>query len=335
MKKILVTGGGGYIGSVSTYLLLRKGYEVVVLDNFTTGYKDPLNFFEKKYGKKSFRFYDVDLIRPLDFIFEKEKEIDAVIHYAASCEVNESMDNPQKYFTNNVCATQNLLSSFLKFNVSKLVFSSTCAVYGEAKYVPVDEDHPIDPSNPYGESKAMVERIIGWYGKLLGLNYVILRYFNVCGASDDGEIGDSKKPSVLLVQNAVRGALGLNPFYLTCPKVDTPDTTPIRDYINVVDLNMAHLKALDYLFAGGKSEVINLGTGEGNSVLEIIDEVCKVTGKKFDQDIGQARKGEYAKMIADIKKAKKILGWQPERTIKNSIESLVKWYKNHPEGWSQ
>jgi len=332
-NKILLTGAGGYIGSVSTYLLLQKGYEVVALDNFSTGYKKPLELLQNKFGKDKLRFYEIDLRDDLSSVFQKENDIKAVIHYAASCLVDESMKMPEKYFSNNVGGSQNLLANLIKFNIKNIVFSSTCAVYGEANYVPVDEKHPTTPKNPYGESKRMVEKMINWHGQLQSLSYVILRYFNVCGASDDGLIGDSKRPSVLLVQNAVRGALGIEPFYLTCPVVDTPDKTPIRDYINVVDLNIAHIKALEYLFNNGKSEVINLGTGTGNSVLEVVNEVQNTTGAHLQLKNSTSRQGEYAKMIANITKAKKILSWQPTRTIKDSVEALIKWYKNHPQGW--
>ena len=334
MKKILVTGGAGYIGSVATYLLLQKAYEVVVIDNFSTGHEEVLKFFNTKYPK-NFKYYKADLQKreTIKEALDKEKEFDAVLHYAASCLVNESMENPAKYFTNNVIGSQNLFSELIEHSIKNIVFSSTCAVYGEAQYVPVDEKHPTNPANPYGESKRMIELMLQWYGKLGKLNYVILRYFKVCGASDDGEVGDSKDPSVLLMQNAVRGALGIESFYLTCPEVDTPDKTPIRDYINVVDLNEAHLGALDYLINGGKSEIINLGTGTGNSVLEIVTTVEKITGKKLDRKKTEARKGEYAKMIADTSKAKTVLGWEPKRTISDSVNSLVKWYKNHPQGW--
>lgn len=331
--KILVTGGGGYIGSVATYLLLNKGYEVVVIDNFSTGYRQPLRLFEKKYGNKKFRFYDFDLTKPLGELFSKEKGFDAVLHYAAACSVNESMENPQKYFSNNVCGSQNLLVSLLKFGINNVVFSSTCETYGEVEYMPVDEEHPINTQTPYGISKRMTEWTIETYGRLKGLNYRILRYFNVCGASDDGLIGDSKKPSLLLMQNAVRGALGIEPFYLTCPKVDTPDGTPIRDYINVVDLNEAHVLALESIFNGEESQIINLGTGSGYSVLEIVEKVQEITGMKFDFKKSEPRKGEPTKMLADISKAKKVLGWRPRRTLEDSVKSLVKWYKKHPQGW--
>ncbi len=340
-KKILITGAGGYIGSVATDLFLKKGFEVVGLDNFSTGYRQPLEFLQKKFGQEKFRFYQADLKDNLSPIFEKETKsgseaaFDAVIHYAASCVVDESVKNPEKYFKNNVYGSLNLLSALIKYHVKNIVFSSTCAVYGEAKYSPVDENHPTQPTNPYGESKRMVEEIIRWYGKLKDLDYVILRYFNVCGASDDGLIGDSKEPSTLLVQNAVRGALGIESFYLTCPQVATPDKTPIRDYVNVVDLNEAHLKALEYLLAGGKNQIFNLGTGTGNSVLEIINKVQQITGVRFDIKKTVSRQGEYAKMIASIDKAGKILKWKPKRTIEDSVKSLVLWYKNHPHGWER
>lgn len=333
MKKILITGGGGYIGSVATYLFLKSKYEVIVIDNFSTGYRAPLEFLQKKYGKRRLRFYKKDLRSDLTPIFEKEKNISAMVHYAGSCLVNESMEDPAKYFSNNVCGSQNLLSTSLKYKINKFIFSSTCAVYGQAMKVPVNEKHPTNPENPYGESKRIVEKMIEWYGKQCGLEYVILRYFNVCGASDDGLIGDSKSPSVLLVQNAVRGALGIELFKLTCPKVKTKDGTPIRDYINVVDLNTAHLRALKYLGKGGKSTILNLGTGKGNSVLEIIKIVQKVTGIKFEVGKSEPRKGEWAKIFADIKKAKRVLGWKPERKIDDSVKSLVKWYKLKPDGW--
>ncbi len=333
MKKILITGLGGYIGSVATYLFLQKGYEVVGIDNFSTGCEAPLKLLQKKFTTRKLRYYKLDLRENISEVFQKEKNFDAVVHYAASCLVDESMENPEKYFRNNVCASLNLISTMLENNVKKIVFSSTCAVYGENKYIPVDENHPTNPTNPYGQSKKMVEEIIEWFGKLKGLSYVILRYFNVCGASDDGLIGDSKKPSTLLVQNAVRGALGIAPFYLTCPKVKTKDTTPIRDYINVVDLNEAHIKAIEYLSKNKKSEIINLGTGSGNSVLEVVKKVQEVTGVMFDIKRSVPRRGEYAEIVASIKKAKRILNWQPKHSLEDSVRSLIIWYKNHPQGW--
>lgn len=332
-KKILIVGAGGYIGSVCTNLLLQNDYEVIAIDNFSTGFKQPLELLQKEFGKDKLHIYELNVLSKLEEIFEEHKDIFAVIQYAACLSVNESMENPQKYFTNNVSGTQNLLSTMLKYGVKNIVFSSTCAVYGETKEIPITETHPTNPTNTYGQSKRMVEQILEWYGKLVGLHYVVLRYFNVCGATDDSNLGDAKKPSVHLVQNAVRGALGIEPFFLTYSSVDTPDKSPIRDYVNVVDLNLAHLKALEYLEKGGESEIINLGTGTGNSVLEIVETVEKFTDKKLSRDMGQKREGEYAIAIASIEKAKKVLGWEPERSLEDSIRTLIEWYKKYPNGW--
>lgn len=336
MNKILVTGAGGYIGSVATYTLLEEGFEVVAIDNFSTGYKESLEILQKKYGEDKLRFYKMDLKKDdISSLFDKELGIEVVIHYAAHCLVDESMKNPQKYFSNNIGGSLNLISAMLSKGVKNLIFSSTCAVYGQSKYVPIDESHPREPSSPYGESKKIVEDIISWFSKLEGLNFVVLRYFNVCGASDDGLIGDSKRPSQLLVQNAVRGALAIEPFSLTYPEVDTEDKSPIRDYVNVVDLALAHKKSVDYLLNGGESQVINIGTGKGNSVLEIVNIVQRVTGTTFKVEKGNIREGDPAKLIASIEKAKKVLDWEPERTIEDSINSLISWYKNNPQGWKE
>ncbi|MFH1827339.1 MAG: UDP-glucose 4-epimerase GalE [bacterium] len=333
MSKILITGAGGYVGSNAAYQLLKGGHEIVGVDNFSKGFKQPLDVLKEKFGEEKIRYYNYNIKNDLTPLFEKEKNINAVIHYAAFLSVDESMKKPEDYFTNNVSGSQNLLTYLLKNNIKKVIFSSTCAVYGEAEYVPVDEKHKTSPKNPYGASKRMVEDILGWYEKLKDLKFVSLRYFNVCGASDDGLIGDSKKPSVHLMQNAIRGALDIEPFYLTFSEVDTPDKSPIRDYCNVVDLNEAHILALDYLMKGGNSEIINLGTGTGNSVLEIVEKVKEETGKDIKLEKSSPRKGEYAKMIASIQKAKDVLGWEPKRSISDSVKSLVTWYKSRPQGW--
>ena len=319
-RTILVTGAGGYIGSVASYVFLQNGFNVVAVDNFSTGYRQPIEELQKKFGKESLRVYEVDL-KEIASVFEKEKNIDIVVHYAASCLVDESVKNPYKYFDNNVGGTNSLLRAMTDAGVLKLVFSSTCAVYGEAQYMPIDEKHPLAPTQPYGASKKMVEELIVWYAQLKKLQYVILRYFNVCGATDDGLIGDSKKPSSLLLQNAVRGALNIEPFSLTCPEVNTPDKTPIRDYINVVDLNEAHLKAIEHLIAETGSEIIN--------------KVKEITGAAFTIGKSTPRQGDDAKKIADIGKAKRILGWEPKRSIADSVNALVKWYGAHPHGWDK
>lgn len=331
--KVLVTGAGGYIGSITADLFLKNGFEVVVIDNFLTGFQKPLELLQEKYGTEKIKFYNKDIRENLSEVFEKEKEIEVVVHFAALIVVDESMKEPQEYFNNNVCGSLNLFSSLIDHGIKNIVFSSTAAVYSEAEYLPIDELHPKKPGNVYGQTKLMMEQIIEWYGKLLNLNYVIFRYFNVCGASDDSSLGYSKNPSTHLVVNAIKGALGISPFFLTCPEVDTEDKTPIRDYINVVDLANAHFKAVNYLLNGGQSEIINLGTGTGNSVLEIVEQVKNITGVKFDIKKSVPREGETAKLIASVKKAKKVLDWKPEHSLEESINSLVKWYKLHPQGW--
>ncbi|GAB4219750.1 MAG: UDP-glucose 4-epimerase GalE [Candidatus Microgenomates bacterium] len=337
MKKVLITGVAGYIGSIAADLFLKNGFFVVGIDNFQTGYREPIEILKKRYGK-NFVFFEKDLKDNLDDIFKKEKDISVVVHYAASCVVDESMSNPHKYFANNPNSTLNLVETMTKFNIKNLVFSSTCALYGEAQYVPLDENHPTNPNNVYGESKLMAEKIVRWYGELKGLNYIIFRYFNVSGATEDGVFGYSKNPSTHLTENAVRSALGIVPFYLTYQKMNTPDGSPIRDYVNVLDLNEAHLLAVQKLenLNGSFKEIINLGTGTGNSVLEIVNKVQELTGKKFDiKSSEKLRQGEAPKLIASIKKAKTLLNWQPKRTIEDSVRSLIKWYTAHPNGWEK
>ncbi len=337
MKKVLITGVGGYIGSIAADLFLKNNFQVIGIDNFQTGYRQPIEILKERYGE-NFVFYEQDLKSDLSPIFEKEKDIEVVVHYAASCVVDESMSNPYKYFSNNPNSTLNLVETMIKFNIKNLVFSSTCALYGEAQYVPLDENHPTNPNNVYGESKLMAEKIIRWYGELKGLNYIIFRYFNVSGATEDGVFGYSKNPSTHLTENAVRSALGIVPFYLTYQKMPTPDGSPIRDYVNVLDLNEAHLLAVKKLINTNEKfqEIINLGTGTGNSVLEIVNKVQEATGKKFDvKPSDRPRQGEAPKLIASIEKAKKILRWMPKRKIEDSIASLIKWYIKHPNGWER
>ena len=332
-KLVLVTGGAGYIGSHAVKLFLEKGYEVVVFDNLLHGWREPMEIMAKL-GTLHFEKGDLRKKKDLEKIFAKYK-ITAVLHFAALCSVNESMEQPELYFENNVLGSFNLLEAMRKTNVKNIIFSSTCATYGETKYLPVDEAHPQDPANPYGESKMLVEKMLKWYGELHNFKYVILRYFNVCGAASDGLIGDSKKPSLLLMQNAVRGAMNIEPFFYTCPTVKTRDKTPIRDYIDVEDLVIAHFLAFSYLEKGGSSQILNLGNGRGFSVKEIVTEVEKVFGVKMAKKKGPARKGEYAEIFANPKKAQRILQWKAKKTLRDSIESLKKWYERKPAGYGR
>lgn len=332
--KILITGIGGYIGSNAARRFLKEGFKVVGVDSLLRGFQQPIDALIQEFGKNVFRFYKTDVRDGLIEVFNAEKNIEAVVHFAALCNVGESEKSPGLYFENNVGGVMALLEAMKISNVNKLVFSSTCAAYGNPEENPISETHPQnEPTSAYGESKAIAERMIKWYAKLHGLHCVTLRYFNVCGASDDSKFGDSKKPSFHLMQNAVRAALGLSEFKLNYTEVDTPDGSPIRDYVNVVDLADAHLKALEYLIAGGQSDVFNLGTGTGNSVHAIVSEVERLMDVKFDKTVGERRGGDANIAVADNRKAKKILGWEPTRSIEHSVRTLKKWYETRPNGW--
>lgn len=330
-QTVLITGGAGYIGSHAVKLFLEKGYRVVVFDNLSRGWREPMEIL-KKIGSLEFVKGDLREKKDIEKVF-KGRKIAAVLHFAALCSVNESMEQPELYFENNVLGSLNLFEAMRKAVVKNIIFSSTCATYGETKYLPVDEKHPQEPANPYGESKLLTERMLRWYGELHGFKYVILRYFNVCGAASDGSIGDSKKPSLLLMQNAVRGAMGIEPFFYTCPVVKTPDKTPIRDYIDVEDLVKAHYQAFDYLNRERKSQILNLGNGRGFSVKEIVSEVEKSFGVKTAKQKAPARKGEYDEIYADPRKAQKTLKWKSKKSLRDSIESLRKWYEKRPNGY--
>ena len=330
-QTVLITGGAGYIGSHAVKYFLAKGYGVVVFDNLFRGWKEPLETLSS-FGPLKFIRGDLRNEKDVAEIFSQNK-IDAVLHFAALCLPDESMERPELYFSNNVSGSLNLFEGMRQAGVEKVIFSSTCAVYGESQYLPMDEKHPTNPANPYGESKLMAEKILRWYGQIHDFKYAILRYFNVCGADRDGLIGDGKKPSQLLLQNAVRGAMGIEPFLCTCPAVDTPDRTPIRDYIDVEDLVKAHHQAYEYLTHGGRSDIFNLGNGRGWSVGEIAEEVEKFFQVKLGRKKGEVRKGEYAAVYADPSKARKTLEWQSEKSLQNSIASLQKWYAGHPHGY--
>ena len=330
---ILVTGGGGYIGSHAIKRLLKEGHTVIALDNFSRGWREPLEIL-KKYGNLKVEERDLRLEEDVSSVFKKH-EINLVMHFAALCAVDESMKKPEDYFKNNTLGTLNLLEAMASSGVRNMVFSSTCAVYGTAAYLPVDEKHPLLPDSPYGESKLMAEKITEWFGRIYDMRYVILRYFNVCGADQEGEIGDSKKPSELLVQNAVLGALGLRDFELTCGQVGTPDGTPVRDYIDVEDLIEAHMRALAYLENGGASEIFNLGNGKGWSVKEVADAVKAELGRDFPVKKGIQRSGESAEVYADVRKAKNLLAWYPRKNLGDSIKALAGWYKNKPNGYER
>lgn len=325
---ILVTGGAGYIGSHGVYELLNLGYDVVVVDNMETGYKQAVH--------KEAKFYQGD-IRDRAFlkkVFEAEN-IEGVIHFAANSLVGESMVNPLKYFDNNVHGTQVLLEVMVENHVKHIVFSSTAATYGEPQYVPIDELHPTKPINPYGEAKLMMEKLIDWTSKAFDLTYVSLRYFNVAGAHSSGKIGESHSPEthlipiILQVPNHKREKLSIYG-----EDYETKDGTCIRDYIHIEDLIDAHIKALEYLLSGQKSEIFNLGSGEGFSIYEMLKAAESVTGQVIPYEVVERRPGDPAVLVASSSKAKDILNWTPKyNSVSSIIESAWRFHQNYPEGF--
>ncbi|MBE7705524.1 MAG: UDP-glucose 4-epimerase GalE [Cyanobacteria bacterium SIG29] len=326
MKTILVTGGAGYIGSHCVLALLEQNYNVVILDNLSTGHIETVETL-KKYG--NVKFYNTDLLEPanVDVIF-KENNIDAVVHFAAFSQVGESVINPQKYYINNVCGTLNLLQAMLTNNVKKIVFSSTAATYGEPKYIPIDEKHTQEPINPYGQTKLFIEKIMDDYDKAYGLKSVRLRYFNVAGADSKTRVGEWHEPETHLIPNILKSTFnGGQTFKMFGTDYDTKDGTCVRDYIDVEDLVNAHVLALQYLNNGGETNYFNLGTNNGNSVKEVFSACEKVTNKTIAVDVMERRAGDPASLVADNKKAKEILKWQPKKTLEESIKNAYEWEK--------
>ena len=324
---ILITGGAGYIGSHCVMALLEKGLDVVVFDNLSTGHIETINTL-KQYGNLSFVQGDLLNQSDLDNLFNNYK-INSVIHFAAFSQVGESVKNPKKYYVNNVCGTINLLNTMIENNVKKIVFSSTAATYGEPKYIPIDEKHPQDPINPYGQTKLMIEHIMDDYDKAYGLKSVRLRYFNVAGADSQNRIGERHNPETHLIPNILKSTFNSGKtFEMYGDDYDTKDGTCVRDYINVEDLVQAHLLALDYLNNGGKTNFFNLGTNDGNTVKEVFKACEEITGQKIPVKIMPRREGDPASLVADNTKAKQILNWQPNKTLEESIKTAYSWEKN-------
>ena len=326
MAKILVTGGAGYIGSHCVIALLEQDFEVVIFDNLSTGHIETIDTL-KKYGNLEFIKGDLQNITEIESVFENN-EINSVIHFAAFSQVGESVKNPEKYYKNNVCGTINLLSAMIKHDVKKIVFSSTAATYGEPVYIPIDEKHPQNPINPYGQTKLMIEKIMDDYDRAYGLKSVRLRYFNVAGADSKCRIGEWHEPETHLIPNVLKASFGSDKrFKMFGTDYDTKDGTCVRDYINVEDLVQAHLLALDYLKNGGQTDFFNLGTKDGNSVKEVFSVCEEVTQKEIAVDICSRRDGDPASLVADNTKAKEVLGWNPQKTLKYSVEKAYNWEK--------
>lgn len=318
---ILVTGGAGYIGSHVNKELNKQGYETVVLDNLSYGHDDFV-----KWG--ILERVDLSNTREIRRIFQ-DYCLEAVMHFAAFTYVGESVQDPQKYYLNNLRNTLNLLESMLEFDVEKLVFSSTCATYGNPIEIPITEEHPQNPINPYGKGKHMVEQILTDYSSAYGLRCASLRYFNAAGADPEGELGERHDPETHLIPLVLDAASGkredIKIFGTDYP---TDDGTCIRDYIHVTDLADAHIKALKYLEDGGKSDVFNLGNGNGFSVKEVIEEARKVTGRKIKATETDRRPGDPPILVGSSKKAREILKWQPKYDeLTRIIKTAWEWHE--------
>ena len=325
---ILVCGGAGYIGSHAVHQLIARGEEVVIVDNLQTGHRGALH------PQAVFCEGDIRDAAALDRIFT-ERSIDAVIHFAANSLVGESMEQPLLYFNNNVYGMQVLLEAMVRHGVDKIVFSSTAAVYGEPKRVPIREDDETNPTNAYGETKLTMEKMMKWVSRASGVRYVSLRYFNAAGALPDGSIGEDHKTETHLIPLILQVPTGRRD-HITVYGDDypTPDGTCLRDYIHVVDLADAHMRALDYLRRGGESDIFNLGSGSGFSVKEMIAAAEKATGKAIAVEIGARRAGDPAQLIASSEKARTVLGWQPQFTdVEEVIGTAWRWHAAHPHGY--
>lgn len=322
---ILVTGGAGYIGSHLVMALLEKGENVIVFDSLELGHIETVETL-KQYGNLKFIKGNLKNLDDIRGVFMSNKDIDSVVHFAAYSQVAESVKNPQKYYYNNVYGTLNLLNAMLEFGVKKIVFSSTAATYGEPVYTPIDEKHPQNPINPYGNSKLMIERIMDDYDRAYGLKSVRLRYFNVAGADSKSRIGEWHEPETHLIPNVLKATEDKS-FKMFGTDYDTVDGTCVRDYINVEDLAKAHILALDYLENGGETNYFNLGTKTGNSVKEVFAVCEKVKGSKIPLEICSRREGDPATLVADNSKAKSALNWEPKNNLEYSVKTAYEWEK--------
>jgi UDP-glucose-4-epimerase GalE len=316
---VLVTGGAGYIGSHTVRQLRQRGDEIVVLDNLEFGHRDAVADTPLVVGDVA----DYDLV--LETI--SRHRVDSIVHFAAYKAAGESFENPGRYFANNVAGTAALLEAAYKGGVRRFVFSSTCAVYGTPERTPVAEDAPIHPESPYGESKALVERMMHWYDVCHGVRSVSLRYFNASGAAMDGSLGEDWSVSLNLVPLAMKALLGkAPPLRVFGTDYPTPDGTAIRDYIHVDDLADAHLRALDYLARGGESVAVNVGTGVGSSVREVLSAAERAAGRPVPADDAPRRPGDPIALWADNSLARELLGWQANYGLEEIVTSAWNWH---------
>lgn len=324
---ILVTGGAGYIGSHTAARLIEAGEQVIVLDNLAKGHRSAV--------WPGCQFIEMDLHdqTALQEVFKKN-DIESVIHFAAYSLVGESVTNPLKYFDNNIGCTKNLLACMVEAGVRDIVFSSTAAVYGEPERVPIQEDNATRPTNPYGESKLTIEKMLKWCEGAYGIRYAALRYFNAAGARPDGLLGEDHTPETHLIPLILKVALGEGVLKIFGDDYDTPDGTCVRDYIHVLDLADAHIAALTHLRNGGESGAYNLGNGNGFSVQEVVQVARQVTGKPILAELAPRRAGDPAILVASSKKAREVLGWTPQHDkLEDMIETAWRFHKNYPNGF--
>lgn len=324
---ILVTGGAGYIGSHTIKELTAQGNQVVAYDNLSRGHRKAVQGVPLVVGDLN----DTEMLASV----MNDYSVSSVIHFAAESQVGESMSDPQKYYLNNVAGTLNLLKVMKEKGVSKIVFSSSAATYGEAGENSITEECPQNPTSVYGRTKWMMEQIMEDYDRAYGIRYVALRYFNAAGAHRTGDIGEDHTPETHLIPIIIQTLLGKREkLYIFGTDYPTPDGTCIRDYIHVTDLAQAHILALKWLDQGGQSRVYNLGSGNGFSVMEVVKTVERVTGRKVPWEVSERRPGDPAVLVASSTKIARELGWNPEYpSLDQIIESAWRWHQSHPEGF--
>lgn len=322
--KILLTGGAGYIGSVTTKELIDRGHEVTVIDHLKEGHREAV---DRRADFIEGNFADPKILKKA---FSKHRH-DAVVHFAASCIVPESLENPSLYYHNNVTSSLILLEAMCENKIPRIIFSSSCAVYGEPDEMPITENSPRNPTHPYGETKLTIERALKWYSRAYNIKAVSLRYFNAAGATD--ELGEDHAPETHLIPNVLRAALGHIPQVQVCgTDYLTKDGTCVRDYVHVLDIAEAHILALNH----EESDSLNLGNGNGYSVLEVIQTAEKICGRKIPRKDVPRRPGDPPSLIASAKRIQDVLGWQPNYpTLEQIISSAWSWLENHPQGYGK
>lgn len=328
MKKILVTGGAGYIGSFIVRDLKEKGFEPIIVDDMSSGHEEAVT---------GFTLVKLNLVtqkEELDKLFEKEK-FDGVIHMAGFIQMGESFQNPLKYFHNNLLSTVNLLKVMNKHKTKFIVFSSSAGVYGNPEKLPITEDAPRAPVNPYGETKYMIERMLSWADKTDGIKFASIRYFNAAGAALDGSIGEDHPDESHLIPNVIKAAIAGREVEIFGDDYATDDGTNVRDYFHVLDLAETHTLALNKLMDGAESDYFNVGIGRGYSNNEVIEMIKKVTGLDVKVKYGPRREGDADSLFASIEKIKKALNWEPKYGLREIVESAYRWHSSHPRGYGK